>query len=236
MDLASGVDFEYFLRFAEGLQHFLGDQCEIVIHDFRLGSEHSITHIFNGKLSGRCVGGSSRGAMISHMGEDIEKYWDSRIYFYTGTNGQSGRIFKSCTTMICDKEHRIIGSVCLNLDVTDFIFAQNTLQNFVRYNMPSLYEIRDEDVAFENVDDVLQYYMGQCEQLIGKPMSLMNKAEKIRALKYLNDKGVFKITKANVLLCQSFQISKYTLYNYLEEAKNLHGSNTSSSAEDVTQE
>lgn len=228
MDLANGVDFEYFLRFAEGLQHFLGDQCEIVIHDFRQGSEHSITHIFNGKLSGRCVGGSSRGAMISHMGEDIEPYWNSRIYFYTGTNGQSGRIFKSCTTMICDKERRIIGSVCLNLDVTDFIFAQNTLQNFVRYNMPTLSEIRDEDVAFENVNDVLQYYMNQCEQLIGKSMSLMNKAEKIRALKYLNDKGVFKITKANVLLCQAFQVSKFTLYNYLEEAKNLPNSGTSS--------
>lgn len=53
--------------------------------------------------------------------------------------------------------------------------------------------------------------------MIGKPMMLMNKEEKIRALDYLDQKGVFKITKTSLLLCDAMQISKYTLYNYLEE-------------------
>ncbi|HAP55955.1 MAG TPA: hypothetical protein DCQ16_08750 [Spirochaetaceae bacterium] len=52
-------------------------------------------------------------------------------------------------------------------------------------------------------------------------MSLMNKREKIKALEYLEGKGVFKITKASVLLCKAFNVSKFTLYNYLEEAKSL---------------
>lgn len=224
MKLENSVDFDFFLRFAEGLQKFLGDKCEIIVHDFRKGFEHSITHIINGKVSGRSVGGPPRGAMISHAGEDIDQYRDSHIYFFTGTDGHAGQIFKSCTTLISDENNKIIGSVCLNLDVTDFIFAQNALQNFVQYSTPILSTMRDEDVAFENVDDVLAYYMSQCEQTIGKPMSLMNKAEKIQSLEYLNNKGVFKISKANVLLCQAFQVSKYTLYNYLEEAKNLHSS------------
>ena len=47
----------------------------------------------------------------------------------------------------------------------------------------------------------------------------MNKEEKIRALDYLDQKGVFKITKTSLLLCDAMQISKYTLYNYLEEAR-----------------
>jgi predicted transcriptional regulator YheO len=85
--------------------------------------------------------------------------------------------------------------------------------------MPSLNAVKEEDLNFENVDDVLTIYMKQCEKNIGKPMSLMNKEEKIKSLEYLNDKGVFKITKASILLCQAFQISKYTLYSYLEEAK-----------------
>lgn len=221
MKLESYIDFDFFIRFAEGLQKFLGDKCEIVVHDFRQGFEHSITHIINGKVSGRSVGGPPRGAMISHADEDIDQYQESHIYFFTGTNGHAGQIFKSCTTLISDENNKIIGSVCLNLDVTDFIFAQTALQNFVQYSTPVLSTMRDEDVAFENVDDVLTYYMSQCEQTVGKPMSLMNKAEKIQSLKYLNDKGVFKISKANVLLCQAFQISKYTLYSYLEEAKNL---------------
>lgn len=223
MEIQQNIDFDFFIRFAEGLQQFLGDKCEIVIHDFRKGFEHTIVHIINGQLSGRAVGGPPRGAMISHSGKDIEPYKDSRIYFFNGTKegGNTGQIFKSCTTLICDENKKIIGSVCLNLEMSDFILAQNALQCFVRYSNPDISTLNEEDVAFENVDDVMRYYMEQCEQIVGKPMSLMNKKEKIKALEYLDNKGVFKITKASVLLCQAFQISKFTLYSYLEEAKGL---------------
>jgi len=217
----NNVDFKFFLRFADGLQRFLGDQCEVVVHDFRKGFEHAIVYIFNGKVSGRTVGGQPRGAMSSHAGEDIDKFIDSRIYFFTGTGDRKGQIFKSCTTMICDPDNKIIGSVCLNLNVTNLLSAQHTLQDFVKYSMPSLSAMKEEDVSFANVDDVLTYYMKKSEELIGKPMSMMNKEEKIKTLKYLNDKGVFKITRAGVLLCQAFQVSKYTLYTYLEEAKGM---------------
>jgi predicted transcriptional regulator YheO len=47
----------------------------------------------------------------------------------------------------------------------------------------------------------------------------MNKEEKIRALDYLDQKGVFKISKAGLVLCEQFQISKFTLYSYLEETR-----------------
>jgi predicted transcriptional regulator YheO len=231
MEIQKHVDFDFFIRFAEGLQKFLGDKCEIVIHDFRKGFEHTIVHIINGQLSGRTVGGPPRGAMISNSGKDIEPFKESRIYFYNGTTGSSGQIFKSCTTLISDENNRIIGSVCLNLEMTDFILAQNALQNFVHYINPDIATLKEEDVAFENVDDVMRYYMDQCEQLVGKPMSLMNKQEKIKALEYLESKGVFKITKASVLLCQAFQVSKFTLYSYLEEAKGLRKLTDMESAE-----
>ena len=80
--------------------------------------------------------------------------------------------------------------------------------------------VSDRDfILKKNVDDILQHYIYQAESMIGKPMMLMNKEEKIRALDYLDQKGVFKITKTSLLLCDAMQISKYTLYNYLEEAR-----------------
>jgi len=219
--LENNINFDFFLRFAEGIQKFLGNQCEVVVHDFRKGFEHSIVYIFNGNVSGRVVGGHSRGAMNFHAGENIEKYKNSRIYFFNGIEDGKGKIFKSCTTLIKDTINKLIGSVCLNLNVADLLSAQHTIQNFVKYSMPSLASLKEEDVDFNNVDDVLTFYMKKCEESEGKPMSLMNKEEKIKALQYLNEKGVFKITKAGVLLCKAFQVSKYTLYSYLEEAKKL---------------
>jgi len=41
-------------------------------------------------------------------------------------------------------------------------------------------------------------------------------------LSYLDSKGFFMFSKAGVKLCSFFDISKYTLYNYLEDARRLN--------------
>ena len=61
MEIMECIDFDFFLRFLQGLQHFLGDKCEILIHDFRKGYDHAIVYEFNAKLSGRKVGDSRAG-------------------------------------------------------------------------------------------------------------------------------------------------------------------------------
>ena len=65
----------------------------------------------------------------------------------------------------------------------------------------------------------LKYYMKQAELLVGKPMGLMNKGGKRSAhWTTLDQKGVFKISRPAFFSARRFQVSKYTLYNYLEEA------------------
>ena len=59
--------------------------------------------------------------------------------------------------------------------------------------------------------------------MVGKPASLMDKGEKVRAIRFLNDAGAFLITKSGPKVCQVFGISKYTLYSYLDEAKQSGG-------------
>ena len=54
---------------------------------------------------------------------------------------------------------------------------------------------------------------------VGKPASEMNRQEKMRALAYLDSRGVFQNAKAHVHLCKFFGISKFTLYNYLDEVR-----------------
>lgn len=79
------------------------------------------------------------------------------------------------------------------------------------------------DLGVKNIDDVLRYYIDQAEQMLGKPFSLMTKEEKVRAIDYLDQRGVLKISKASMLLCKEFRVSKFTLYSYLEEARSLRG-------------
>jgi len=222
MTIFKCVDFDVLKRFLEGLQKFLGDKCEILIHDFRKGYDHSIVYELNAQLSGRHLGDSPRGGMIANLNKDIDSMRESMIFFYPGEKGQ---LFKSSTTLIADENNKIIGSICLNLEVSDFLMAQNAIQGLLQYPSGNEQKEDNDNILTKNVDEILSYYMQETEQTIGKPMSLMNKDEKIRALDYLDQKGVFKITKASILLCEAFQVSKYTLYNYLEEARNTRDTN-----------
>ena len=225
MEISQYLDFDFLIRFLEGLQKFLGENSEILIHDYRKGYDHTIIYALNPAVSGRAVGGSPKGGMITQLGKDIEPMKDS---IQTFSNGPKDRFYKSFTTLIPDENGKIVGSVCVNLDVSDLLNAQRALGAFVQYPMTQHAPTNDIDaLATKNVDDILKYYMKQAELLVGKPMGLMNKEEKIRALDYLDQKGVFKISKTSVLLCETLQVSKYTLYNYLEEARITAAKNSS---------
>ncbi|MCI7796172.1 MAG: helix-turn-helix transcriptional regulator [Lachnospiraceae bacterium] len=218
MEISQYLDFDFLIRFLEGLQKFLGENSEIVIHDYRKGYDHTIVYALNSQVSGRSIGGSPKGGMITLFGKDIEPMKES---LQTFSNGPKDSFFKSFTTLIPDENGKIIGSVCVNMDISDLLMAQKALSGFIQHPVtkpaPPASDI--DALSTKNVDDILQYYMQQAELLVGKPMALMNKEEKIRALDYLDQKGVFKISKTSVLLCETFQVSKYTLYNYLEEAR-----------------
>ena len=54
---------------------------------------------------------------------------------------------------------------------------------------------------------------------MGKPVALMRREDKVKAIRFLNQSGAFLITKSGHKVCKYFGISKYTLYSYLDEAK-----------------
>ena len=210
------LDPLFLKRLIRALGEFLGDKCEIVVHDYRNGFDHTITDIVNGDLSGRKVGDAPRGALIVKEGQaltDLEV--ESPIYTF---QGDKGRTFRGCTVFIADENDKIEGAICINYEISELIAAQNVLQGFIQKAPDSGNE--DNNPLLQNVDEFLQYYINQCEQFFGKQLAAMNKNEKIDALQYLDQKGVFKITKANLLLCSAFNISRFTLYNYLEESRN----------------
>ena len=78
---------------------------------------------------------------------------------------------------------------------------------------------REPEPIVRSVADLLDDLIEQSVQLVGTPVALMSKEEKVRAIRYLNDTGAFLITKSGPKVCKFFGISKYTLYSYLDEAR-----------------
>jgi putative ABC transport system permease protein len=66
------------------------------------------------------------------------------------------------------------------------------------------------------INDMLEDLIQQSVALIGKPVALMTKEDKVRAIRFLNQNGAFLVTKSGDKIAKYFGISKYTLYSYID--------------------
>ena len=73
-----------------------------------------------------------------------------------------------------------------------------------------------EEKLRQRLDDMLDDLIEQSVALVGKPVAVMNKADKVRAIRFLSDHGAFLITKSGDKVAKYFGISKYTLYSYID--------------------
>ena len=67
--------------------------------------------------------------------------------------------------------------------------------------------------------NLLDHLIEESVALVGKPVPLMNKEDKVTAIQFLNDAGAFLITKSGDKVANYFGISKYTLYSYIDVNK-----------------
>jgi predicted transcriptional regulator YheO len=192
--------------------HF-GNTTEIALHDLKASdAEHSIVAIENGFISGRKTGDGPSHIVLEAIRKDPSKLNDRLAYL---TKTKDGKILKSSTIYLRDDSGELTGILAINTDITMTLALEQTLHAFNSVDEPD----QTPEPITTNVSDLLDTLISQSISLIGKPTALMNKEEKIRALRFLNDSGAFLITKSGPKVCQVYGISKYTLYSYLDEAK-----------------
>lgn len=190
-----------------------GANCEVAIHDLTLPYDHTIVAIENGHVTGRRVGdaGTNTGLEILRGTAPCEDH-----YNYVN-HSKNGHILRSSSKYFRDAEGRAVGSLCINYDVTDLVLAQRFIQNAA--NLSEAGDTRE--VFTNNVDELLEQLMQDTVARVGKPVELMTKEDKITAIRHLDSKGAFLIKKSAERVSEFYGISKFTLYNYLGEGKEL---------------
>lgn len=211
--MSSTYNFDNWKRLVKALAMQYGSMCEIVLHDLTGGDPgHTIIAIENGQISGRKIGDGSSVIAAEAMEEPDEKHEDRLAYL---TRTRDGKVLKSTSLFIRDDNGKLVGILGINTDISLTVAAENALRSF---NNSNDQESAPTEIT-TNVSDLLDTLIQQSLRLVGKPAALMDKNEKIRAIRFLNDNGAFLITKSGPKVCQVFNISKYTLYSYLDEAK-----------------
>ena len=66
------------------------------------------------------------------------------------------------------------------------------------------------------MNELLDELIEQSVRMVGKPVALMGKEDKIKAIQFLSNTGAFLITKSGDKVSKYFGISKYTLYTYID--------------------
>lgn len=205
-------EIDLFKRIIKCIASEFGENCEVVLHDLSLPYDRTIVAIENGQITGRSIGDSGTNLGLEVLRGTTE---DSDRYNYV-TQTKEGRVLRSSSIYLKDNNQKVIGSICINFDITDLIMAETSIKTLTKMNQNS----DTKEIITKDVDELLGSLIQQSIQMIGKPVALMVKEDKLIGLEFLDKKGAFLIKKAGDKVSKYFDISKYTLYNYLDEIRN----------------
>jgi len=209
----SASTLQFLFQLAKGISRQFGPNCEVVVHDLDSNDPNSsIVAIENGHVTGRKVGDGPSHVVLEALRSGRENLTDHLSYL---TRTKDGKILKSSTIYVRDDDGEAIGIFAINYDITLMLAMEENLKQFTATDQDQ----REPERISRNVGDLLDELIEQSVKIVGKPVALMTKEDKVKAIQFLNETGAFLITKSGDKVCRFFGISKYTLYSYIDEAK-----------------
>ena len=210
---------EFLKQMARALSKQFGSNCEIVIHDLTKKSiNKSIVYIENGQITNRKLGDGPSHIVLETLQKDPAQIQDQLGYL---TRTSDGKTLKSSTIFVREvTTGRVNYIFSINYDITNLLYLEESLKSLTGFEDETAPRKEPERIT-QNVNDLLDDLIAQSVKLVGKPAALMNKEEKVTAIRFLNDSGAFLITKSGDKISKFFGISKYTLYSYLDSGKEL---------------
>lgn len=204
------------------LEHQFGTSCEIILHDLTRGYENTIVDIRNGHITGRKIGGCGSNLGLEVLNGNIE---NGNRYNYV-VHTRDGKILRSSSIYMRNDEGKVVGSLCINQDITDTVRFEQFLKGFNMYELNGPSEPKEEqekgnrtEFFADDVSQLLEYLCIEGERKIGTKASDMDRKEKMSFIEFLDQKGAFLITGAALKICDMLHVSKFTFYNYLEKAR-----------------
>lgn len=198
----------------EGIANTFGKNCEVILHDIR-NPQSSIVAIANGHITGRTVGGpmSEYGLATLRKGQ-----FDEPIVNYCKRT-KDGKLLKSTSLFIKDEDGRLIAFLCINYDISELTIAKNIINDLTNTIDAADFSEDSEESYESTVNGMLSSIVNKTLESVGKPVAFISKDEKVNIVHLLDDKGVFLIKGAVDYVAKVLCVSRYTVYNYLDEIR-----------------
>jgi predicted transcriptional regulator YheO len=205
---------QQFIPFVDAIAKTFGNNCEVVLHDLS-NPEKSIIRIANGHVTGRKVGGpiTDLGLLLLAREKNNPKN-DSLIGYHSTT--RKGVELKSTTIFIRNSKGKIVGFLCINIDISPFIFMKNMVTEICKTS--TLNKENESPEKFEpSVDSLINQLLRQAVEKCGKAVVHMKKEDKLEVIRALKEKELFHIKGSAKRISKELNVSLATIYKYLEE-------------------
>lgn len=216
-----------YVSLVDFLSKALGEYYEIVLHDLS-DPEHSIVAIANGHLSGRAQGDPATDFALQALQRGLEK-GDKYIVNYRAKN-MNGHLFRSSSYYIRDDKGKLLGVLCINLNVSPFISLREQLTKHIIGNEFILEDKKRHSTNSDGMANVFDNFQGSIEDVI---RTMINNAlakysvspdrlsveERINVVEELNDSGLFLLKGGLASLAERLSVSEPTVYRYLSKVK-----------------
>lgn len=208
---------ENLIKLMHGIAMHFGNSCEVVLHDFEKDHKHTITAIENGHVTNRRIGGP-----ITSAGLEIMRGTRPAVDSFNDINrSQNGKILRTSSIYLHNDDGRVIGSLCINLDITNLIATRSMIDGLIYLQgAPASEQTSSDEIVTNDVNEMLDILIEKSISHVGVPVTSMTKEEKMQGLRYLDERGAFLIKKASDRIAQSYGISRFSLYNYLDAVRN----------------
>lgn len=201
----------------KGLALALGPDYEIVLHDI-VNPENSIIAIENANVTGRKIGDPLTDYAMYLLKTSDQKKEDFVANFLTRTN--NGKRIRSSTLYLRDENGKLIGYLCVNYDMTRAEIVKNMVEQLVSVTGgTSTAEIPREEEMPSTLEGLMERNLKLIRKLVGKPLHMSSKQEKLQAIKALDEEGFFLLKGAVEALAEETGNTKYTIYSYLREVR-----------------
>lgn len=197
---------------------FVGENVEIVLHDLTQ-PESSIVKILNGHVSGRSVGDSILSGpdgdkgfveLLRSLQEGAQDAHSVIAEYQTFTRG--GKELQSSTVIFRDSGGTNFASLCINADMSVVVQAHALLQSML--SRPKESEPARDAPA--GIDALMKEIIAEAVHRFGKPVSAMDKDEKIHAVETMMQRGLFIVKGGVERAATALGVTRFSIYNYLD--------------------
>ena len=207
---------EQYIPVAEVIAKTFGNDCEVVLHDLTV-PQSSVVYTVNNHVTGRNVGQSFNHLITEVLlSQNFTNDYSANYYFHT----DDGRLIKSSTLLIRDQVKKVIGALCINIDTTRITENINYLSSLIPQHPDQPSNLTYQQKKMHETEHIQEIANDLIDKIIGnKPVEQLRRDEKVEMVRFMEQKGIFLIRGTIDRVAEKLNISKVTVYSYIEEIK-----------------